>query len=156
VCRAAARLVLVGAGGSVGAPSAALSGGGMADGPAVGSAAARRHDLASSRASERPVLEDGGGPPSVVAALGGLAPTDVSLLAAVSVAMILLAVTALAGYALTGAHAASRRRRGVIDEARAGRFGPGRRGDAAAVVVLVVASLAFWAAVTLWLVASSG
>jgi hypothetical protein len=50
--------------------------------------------------------------------------------------MLLLAVTAIAAYSLA--------------DARGDR---GRRADARAVLVLVVASLAFWSAIALWLLA---
>ena len=41
----------------------------------------------------------------MVAALGGLAPTDGPALAALAIGMVLLAVTAVAAYALVAGHA---------------------------------------------------
>ena len=78
------------------------------------------------------------------------------MLAALAIGMALLAVTALAGYGLAEGHAGSQRRRSLLRGARPARHDPGRRADAVAVLVVVVASLAFWSAITLWLLMKAG
>ena len=49
-------------------------------------------------------------------------------------------------------HPGARLRRSLLHGARDARQDPGRGADALALLVLVVASLAFWSAITLWLV----
>jgi hypothetical protein len=97
---------------------------------------------------------DGGS--GVVAALGGLAPTDGPALAALAIGMILLAVTAVAAYALVAGHAGSQRRRLLARGARGPRHDPARHPDAVALVVLMVVSLAVWSAIAFWLLTRGG
>jgi hypothetical protein len=65
--------------------------------------------------------------------------------------MILLVATALAVYAPTARRAAFNRRRSLLHGARAAYHDRGGRGEAVALFVLVVVSLAVWSAITLWI-----
>jgi hypothetical protein len=117
---------------------------------------AGEHGLVSAAGGDVPRAGDGAGdPPSVAAALVDLTPRDVSVLAAVAVGMLLLAVTALAAYALADGRAGGRRRT-VIGGVRAALHDPVRRADAKAVLLLVVVSLAVWSAIAIWLVTRGG
>jgi hypothetical protein len=154
-CRAVGRLVAAGVGRSLpAAPAAAASSAfGEEDvGAAAVSLLARQHAISAAAGADGRAGADGAGDPPVAAGLGGFTPEDVSVLAALAIGMILLAVTALAAYALAHGNAGTQRRRSLLDGDRAARHDPGRRADALAVLVLVVASLAFWSAITLWLV----
>ncbi len=156
-CRAVGRLVVAPVEGS--RPAAATRPTAGRDAVAATAAAlfARPDGLASSVGTRGAAgVDDGGGPSSVAPGLAGLAPADVSVLAALSIGLILLAVTALAVYSLAAGRTASPRRGAPPYSARGTRRDPGRRGDAFAALVLVVASLAFWSAVALWLLTRAG
>ena len=132
-------------------------GGGSAAGAAGIALAAEQQGLA--RATQAAVQdgEDGArGGSGVVAALGGLAPTDGPALAALAIGMVLLAVTAVAAYALVAGHAGSQRRRLLARGARGPRHDAARHPDAVALVVLMVVSLAFWSAIACWLLTRGG
>jgi hypothetical protein len=117
---------------------------------------AREHGLVSPVVGDLPRAGDGAGDPaSVAAGLVDLTPRDVSVLAAVAVGMLLLAVTALAAYALADGPARGRRRT-LLGGVRAALHDPVRRADAKAVLLLVVVSLAVWSAIAIWLVTRGG
>ena len=107
------------------APGAAgLSGGGGEDiGAAAVALLARQHGLAAPAGSDaRRARTAPGTPPAVAAGLGvGFRPEDVSVLAALAIGMVLLAVTALAAYALAQGHAGAQRRRSLLHGARVAR-----------------------------------
>ena len=156
-CRAAGRLLAAGVGGSGTAPAAFPSVAAAAAEP-VGAMAvallAREHGLVTP-AGDVPRAGDGAGDPaSVAAALVDLTPRDVSVLAALAVGMLLLAVTALVAYALADGRAGGRRR--TVIGVRAALHDPVRRADAKAVLLLVVVSLAVWSAIAIWLVTRGG
>jgi hypothetical protein len=157
-CRAAGRLLAAGVGGSgsarAGFPSVAAAAAEPVGAMAV-ALLAREHGLVTP-AGDVPRAGDGAeGPASVAAALVDLTPRDVSVLAALAVGMLLLAVTALAAYALADGRAGGRRRT-VIGGVRAALHDPVRRADAKAVLLLVVVSLAVWSAIAIWLVTRGG
>jgi hypothetical protein len=153
-CRAVGRLV---AAGSRPATAAAEPSSGGRDDGAVGAMVvallAREQAVAAPGGAERPDGGGGGGPAAVAAGLMDLAPRDVSVLAALAIGMLLLAVTAVAAYSLADGQATARRRRSLLHGIRRD---PGRRADARAVLVLVVASLVFWSAIALWLLTRAG
>jgi hypothetical protein len=145
------RLLASGPGASPGRPTGGAGGAEGGGGPAAARAAAAllvaRNGLSVSAVSPLTEAGDGDGGPAIVGGLRALAPTDAGGLAALAIGMILLAVTAVAAYALVDGRASPLRRWSVI---RAARSHPSRA-DARSVLVLVVVSLAFWSAIALWL-----
>jgi hypothetical protein len=98
-------------------------------------------------------VDGGPRPEAVIAGLGGdNGPTDVSTLAAISIGVMLLALTAFAVNALAGARVGVEGRRLSF---RGARGGDGGHGDAVAIAALAVA-LAGWGALTLWVLLSGG
>ena len=103
-----------------------------------------------------PVLDlPAGGPqPAIVGPGlgGGNGLTDVSTLAAISIGVMLFALTAFAVNALAGAGAGLDRRSSLF---RGERQGPGVRSNVIAIAALAL-SLAGWGALTLWVLLSGG
>ena len=156
VCRAAGRLLAAGVGGPGSAPASFSSAAAEPVGAMAVSLLVGEHGLVRPAGGDLPRAGDGAGDPaSVVAGLVDLTPRDVSVLAAVAVGMLLLAVTALAAYALADGPTVPRRRT-LLGGVRAALHDPVRRADAQAVLLLVVVSLAIWSAIAIWLLTRGG
>jgi hypothetical protein len=134
-------------------PAADAAGGAGADAVAATSPARQGGLVSPAVVLGLPADDAASYPAEVIAGLGGGdGPTDMSRLAALSLGALLLALTALAVYALAGDRAPAGRR---LRASRAARLGFGGRGGMVAIVALG-AGLAAWGAITLWALMSGG